>query len=565
MELRLVSDDESVRQFEEWLLYRRRDRLAVDSETTGLDPWHDELRLVQFGDTETGWAVPYPEHEWVVQWALELCKDPLVFHHAKFDTQFLHNADMPADTLADDTKVMLHLLDPASSTSLKENAVRLFGDQMGQGEADLHKKMRAEKWTWATVPKTEPLYWMYAALDTILTARLDERVRPVVESQYPELYGMEILVTDAIARAERRGMRVDLTYVAKQSLTLGQEIEEIKARWPELNLGSTQQVGAILEADGIRLPTTPSGKPKVTADILEGIDHPLADDVLAFRAASKSRETYFENFLELAVDDRIHPTINTLGARTGRMSCERPNLQNVPRGSFVRPAFTASEGSTLVRADYAQIEYRIFASIANEPSMIEAFLAGKDLHAETARIVYGHEPAPEERSTAKNANFATLYCAGVEKFAATAGITVPEARAFREEYERHFPGVKKFVEAVIRYTKANGTAVDTAYGRRCPVDPAHIYAGVNYMVQGTAADVLKQAIVRVGESEWDDYFVLPVHDELIFDVPEELAPELVAALPGLMEERERFAVPLTVEIKQQHRWGIDEEEEAEAA
>ncbi len=564
MNLCHIETDEDRRYFQEWLLYRRRDRLAVDTETTGLDPWHDKLRLVQFGDLETGWALPYPEERGLIEYVLDLGM-PLVFHHAKFDTQFFHNAGLPADTLADDTKIMLHLLDSSSSTSLKENACHRFGEEYGEGEQLLHQAMKKNKWTWSTVPKDLPEYWMYAALDTILTARLDEQVRPLVEQMYPELYQMEIMVTDVIARAERRGMQIDVDYIAGQSAKLFAEIEEIKWRWPLTNLNSPTQVGEILEADGFKLARTKTGKPRVTAEDLEAIDHPLAKDVVAFRQASKSRETYFENFLEMAVDGRIHPTINTIGPRTGRMSSERPNLQNVPRGSEVRPSFTASPGCTLLSADYAQIEYRIFASIANEPQMIEAFLAGKDLHAETARIVYGHEPEPEERSTAKNANFATLFCAGIERFAETAGIPIPEARDFREKYEERFPGVKKFVQAVIKYTQANGMAVDTAYGRRCPVDSDHIYAGVNYMIQGTAADVLKQAIVRVGESEWDEYFILPVHDELIFDVPNELVAELEADLPDLMEERERFAVPLTIETKRQYRWGIDEEEEAIAA
>ncbi len=291
----------------------------------------------------------------------------------------------------------------------------------------------------------------------------------------------------------------------------------------------------------------------------------LARDALEYRRLNKNATTYFGSYIDHEVGGRIHTFVETLGALTGRMSSRDPNLQNVPKrrdGDYVRRAFMASPGNTLVLADYSQIEYRIFASAAGEPDMIEAILAGEDLHAVTARLVY-NDPAIDSddprRSVAKNANFAEIYMAGTKRFADTADISQAEANTFKKKYHKQFTRVKPFQQAVMRYAQSNGLAVDTKFGRRVPVSAHKLYAGVNYMIQGSAADVLKRAIQRIATTQWDEFFVLPIHDELIFDVPDELVPQLVRELPEIMEDRETFDVPLEVDISTAYRWGEKKE------
>jgi DNA polymerase-1 len=187
--------------------------------------------------------------------------------------------------------------------------------------------------------------------------------------------------------------------------------------------------------------------------------------------------------------------------------------------------------------------------------MIQAFLDGKDMHAVTAELALGHVPDEHERLIAKNANFSEIYGAGIEKFADTAGISYDAAKRFKERYHEQYTRVKPFTKAVAKYARSNLFAIETSFGRRVRVEPDLTYAAVNYLIQGSAADVLKRAMVRLSRTEWGQYFRLPIHDELILDVPDELVDGLVSVLPSIMEDRETYKVPLVVEVSTAKRWG----------
>ena len=557
-----VKDPPSEARFILWLNSRKlaTDFTAVDTETTGLNPWQDTLRLVQFGDARQAFVLEYPRYRELILWGLSQTI-AFVGQNTKFDAQFLANAGFPVDSLIDDTRIMGHLIDSGDSTSLKPMADRYLGAGHSESQSDLRAIMKENKWTFATVPVDTFEYWYYAGMDTILTAKLANELYPRVQRNYADLYDMEVDVWLALQRAEQRGICIDREYCEQTYTDLEEQILAIEARYPDVNLGSTAQLSALLSAEGVRVPMTATGRPSLTKAVMDTIQHPIIADVLNHRKLVKLASTYFKAFLDLEVDGRIHTTINPLGARTGRMSSERPNLQNIPKrneGSFVRRAFISGMDRVLVLIDYKQIEYRIFASYAGEPEMIRAFLEGKDMHAVTAEMALGHEPNDHERLIAKNANFAELYMAGIAKFAATAGISEEEARRFKKAYHAEFTRVKPFTKAVIKYAQSNSLAVETKFGRNIPVDPDHLYAGVNYMIQGTAADVLKRAIVRIAGTEWDEYFVLPVHDELIFDVPRDRVDDAVRELPRLMEDHETFDVPLTVDVTTAPRWGEEE-------
>jgi DNA polymerase-1 len=566
MKITYVKDEATRAQFMAFIV-DTKEPIAVDVETTGLNPWHDKLRVVQFGDSFQAFFLPFPDERETIQAGLSWPGVEYFNHNSKFDAQFLHVNGF-VEWLMDDTKIMAHLIDPGTGERGYTGLKALSDRWVEEGSSDAEKALKAEfkrtKTNWATIPVDNPVYVEYSGRDPILTSRLRYKLAPMVKQSYQHLYDMEVVVWRALAEAERHGMLVDEAFAKAGLEDKTTEAAEVASRWEGLNLGSTPQLAKRLEAAGLSVPRTAKGNPSVDEAYLESLDIPLARDVLTYRRAQKVGSTYFKAFLDLR-DERgyVHPTINPLGAKTGRMSCERPNLQNVPKGPSVRGSFIPSPGNVLVSADFRQIEYRIFAHFAQEREMIEAFLRGEDMHAVTARITYDDPDIDSDdprRGVAKNANFAELFGAGVEQFAATAGIGLAEARLFKVKYHEAFPGIKKFTQQMVRYAAGNGMAVETAYGRRIPVERDRMYASTNYMIQGTAADVLKCAIVAISGTQWLQYFILPVHDETVFDVPEELAPQLIAELPGLMEVHDKFAVPLTIDVKVQRRWGTTEKE-----
>lgn len=570
MTVRFVKGWSEITDFKQWYASLPTwDWLACDVETTGLDPWNDTLRLVQFGTETDAWAMPFPEQADLVGWALRQERE-LVGWNGKFDEQFLVNAPRSEDDapfvprFTNDAKLMAHLLFSEQDIGLKPFADNHLGADSSSAQREMRKVFKATKTTFKTIPTDTYEYWFYGGTDTILTARGAAYLYPMIVARgYDDLYQLELDVVREIAAAEQRGMAVDLEYCNEQMLLLEAQAKAIKDRY-DFNIGGKKALAARLEADGVKLkmgrpgPKTGRIQPVLDDDALREYGHPIADDVLEYRGLLKNAHTYFRAYLRHEVDGRIHTTMQTMRARTGRMSSSQPNLQNVPKaeaGDYVRRAFVADEGHTFVFGDYHQIEYRIFASDCQEPDLIQAFLDGKDMHAVTAEMVLGHEPTKHERDTAKATNFTELFGGGIEVLANTAGITGTAAARFKRAYHTKFPRIQPYMRAVMRFAERNLWMIDTAFGRRVGVDAEKPYAAVNYRIQGTAADVLKRAIVRIGQTRWGKYLVLTIHDELVLCVPDALVEQCVAELPGLMEDHETFSVPLTVEVSTAKRWG----------
>ena len=543
----------------------RRPVLAIDTETGGLDFWSEPLRLVVLGDTRDGWAIPW--HPWAgaALEVLDAYDGPTVFHNAKFDVHFLetNGVRVRRDRL-NDTGIAAHLLDPTSRHGLKFLAAQHVDSRSAVGQERLKDGMREHGWTWRTVPVEFPPYWTYAALDGVLTAALWEKFEPEIDAHYRDLYDMEVAVAMLLADMERRGARIDRIYCHTKATELIHFVAETREWVVEnyaVNPTSNRQVVERLQADGVTLTKrTDSGAFSVDEEVLAGLDHPLAASVLRIREAQKFEKTYFSKFLELADGDRLHCSINPLGARTGRMSISRPSLQNVPRTAHVRDAFIPSEGGRLVSCDFDQIELRLLAHFAQETSMIEAIRDGVDLHGHTARLVFGDGFTKAHRQIAKGGNFAKVYGAGAAKFGQTVGISEPEAQAFMTRYEAAFPGVATFmrtVEAVAQQRAADEGAayVKSPAGRRHPLDVRSLYKGVNYLIQGTAADVLKKAILDLDAAGLGEFLVLPVHDEVIADVPEADAAAVAAEIGRVMTDEATYAVPLTASADVVERWG----------
>lgn len=574
---------DDVLEMRRWLGERRL-VLGVDTETGGLDWWREPLRTVQFGDAETGWCVDADLWKGPIVEMLRDYDGPIVMHNSKFDVHFLEvNGVKVRRNLLHDTRTMAHLVDPTKSTGLKPLSARLIHRGAAAGQANLKTAMRDAGWTWATVPTDYQDYWTYAALDPVLTARLYEKLKPQVDASYREVYELEIESTLVLADMERRGALVDLVYcqdmIAKLEPYLAEMKAWIKGEFGVSNPGSDQQVIAKLQEAGLTWSKkTEKGNVACDKEVLKSLNHPLAGAILTYRDAQKLLSTYIANFYELSDSDGVlHASINPLGARTGRMSISRPSMQNLPRSQHPRNAIVAREGNQLVLADFDQIEMRLLAHFAGEEAMTEAIRygdymteqghSGYDVHSMNARGIYGlamDEAVPKlQRQVTKNSGFAKIYGAGVAQFARTAGITESEAKQFLDLYDLRFPGVKRFQDQVTQVAMQrardgddNLAWVRSPIGRRHPCNPREAYKLVNYLVQGTAADVFKRALVELDRAGLADYLILPVHDEAIADVPEAEVEEYKVEMRRAMEDRTSFAVPLTADVEVVPRWGV---------
>lgn len=569
----LVNTLPLLQDFLTWLA-QPRSVLAIDTETEGLEFWKDDVRLIQVGDATAGWAFPWPHWSGPALEALKTYDGKIVMHNAKFDVtmieEHLPGYVVPRRQLHD-TMLMGHILAPHEPKGLKPMCMKYLGSYASTLQRALDDAMHTNKWTWATVPVDFPMYWGYACVDTILTARLFDIVWPQIVTTYEQVYALEMATMDIVMSMERKGARVDLAYCAQKQAELGAYIEQ-GTQWCKdtygFGPGSNKAVTAQLIADGVPLyKRTKTGQWALDDEVLEDLEqqsNPLATIVRGVRKATKIRSTYFDNFISMHHNELLHPSINQLGARTGRMSVQNPALQTLPRGRIVRDAFIPREGNVLVMADSDQIEMRLLAHFSRDPGLIEAILAG-DLHTETARRVYGDASIGKKdprRQTAKNAAFAKVYMAGVEKFALTAGISVEEARTFLTQYDVQFPGVRAFQQLVDRTAQERYRTEGEAYvtapsGRRHIADDIRTaYKLVNYLIQGTAADVLKEQLVNLHMAGMGEYMILPVHDEVVFDIPREDAADALVTISRAMNIEDKWAVPITAGVDGPFdRWG----------
>lgn len=559
--LHYVNNLDVAQEFLRWA-GERRPVMAFDTETTGLRWYKDDVRLIQVGDAETGWAFPW--HEWggLALNCISRYDGELVGHNVPFDVMFIEShshTKMPWHHM-NDSMVETHLVDSREYKGLKPACVRLLGSYADNVQSQLDQAMIKNKWTWATVPIDFDWYWGYAAIDTVLTARLHEALRPLITSmELRRVYELEMECSEVLIKMQRRGARIDLDYCRKTWTDLAEREQQLRlqveAEYGIKNIGSNPQVVAkLLEMEVPLIKKTKGGAFSLDGEVLDGLvgaGIQLADLVQQARGITKIRSTYFENFGEMHVDGYLHAGINQLGAKTGRMSMEL--LQTNPRGTVVRDAFIPRPGHKLLSVDSDQIEMRLLAHFCQDPGLIDAINSG-DLHTTTARRVYGDPTLSKKdprRQTAKNAGFAKIYGAGVEKFAITAGVSVDEARAFLAGYDQMFPGVSTWSRKVEEVARQRLHDTGDAYVR-APSGRLHfaeesykLYTLVNYLIQGTAADVLKQQLVQLDRMGLADWAILPIHDEVIFDIPEDAVEDAIPDIVNAMTIHD-FTVPITV-------------------
>jgi DNA polymerase-1 len=565
-----------------WLGERRPGGwLSVDTESTGLEWWHDRLRTVQFGDRHHGWTVEWSEWAGLVKECTEAYDGPVAYWNVKHDLHFLeHNGVKAKRWLAHDGRAMAHLQDPVRRTGLKPVAARVLGPWALHGESELKAAKMAGGWDWTNTP-TE-VEWTYSAFDTVITAQSCGELWPGIAAGYSGIYDLELASTMVLLDMETRGFQTDRGWMVKHADEWQQNADQIAVRLRDWLIGNPasdrQVIKALQEYLGWKpVVFTEKGNISLEREVLQGIQHPMADLVLEYRTNVKLQQ-YVEQHLQLADSNGLlHCSINPLGARTGRMSCRSPNLQNVPRDDKrIRKGFVAPPGHVLISADFDQIEGRLFAHYSGDQNMLQSIRygdeqaalgrSGYDMHSMAARLVFSlglNDPVPDAfRKQAKGIQFGKLYGAGLSKFMAMSGLSQDDAAARIAAYENQFPETKKsgfqsrVTSQLYSREKQTGEAyVLTAFGRKEPCWPSQAFKALNYLIQGCAADVMKDRMVALSKTWVGDHMLLPIHDELIFCVPEETAYDAVRVIKQVMPERERFAVPLSIDVEVSRRWG----------
>jgi DNA polymerase-1 len=588
VKLELVDSVEQAGRFISWLSERRpHNAIAIDTETgelpggkrdDALSPWHGQLRLVQVGDGQTGWSLPWNEWSGVFYEAMDKFDGPLVCHNVAFEARWFEIQSrwkMPWHRMHD-TMIMAHLIDPLGSGALKRLTAQYVDGKAAQLQSVLDDGMIKNGWTWGTVPINFQPYWAYGALDTVLTMKLWEQFweKCGPDKPYSQAYELEMNTRRIVTRMELNGARLDLDYSKKKYQELVDYTEQVKD-WAKKNyngmsITSNAQLVRQLEAMGaVIIETTPSGNKSASADQLKMLVRDgspevqmLAETALKQRKADKLASTYFSNFINDNVNGFVHPSIKTMGARTGRMTIQNPALQTLPKGDdTVRRAFLPKDDDhVIITSDLDQVEFRMFASMSQDPNLINLFnladATGSDPFTEIGREIYqdpSMQKSDKRRNLIKGVVYGRLYGAGVAKQALTAGVPEEQMRAVSNEFDVRFPGMvgfqKKVEDVGMRRLRSEGQGyVNTWTGRRLPCDEDRVYTLVNYLVQGGAAEVFKSNLVKLDQADLTEYLIVPVHDEIVLNAPRESAAEIQQIVRECMTTTDGWAVPLTADV-----------------
>lgn len=555
--------------FEEFL--SRGDKLlGVDTETTGLDvysPGH-ALRLCQFGNEREAWVLRTDLFGDACARAL---RQPRMFvaHNWSYDGQVVdRHLGVRIEEMADrvlDTRILGHLLDPRDQSEggtglgLKAlSAIYVDRDAPDTSE-DLTAVFRSLGLTkatgWAGIPIDHPTYELYAGLDPILTLRLFREIGPLVRDLgLDNLSNFEHRLQALLAIMQRKGMLVDVAYVERLKAQLAEETERfaaIAAQYGVTNANSTRQVAEALTAMGETLDeTTPSGLVKVDKGALlpladmdlqwERLElrepNPLADAILRSKRADKWSTAYAQAFLDLKdSDDRLHPWIGGLQARTARMSISRPPLQQLPAGDWtIRRALVADPGNVIFSVDFKAVELRVLAALADVSLMKTAISEGRDLHDYTAELMYGPGFTKQHRKIAKATGLAAVYGGGAATISRQTGAPIGSVKEALAAYARVYPEVRRYANRLQSRAEYGRREVVTITGRHLPLDRDRTYAATNYSCQSVSRDLAAQAIVDLFDKGLGEYCILPIHDEILGQAPRNEAAEIAEEIRRTM-------------------------------
>ncbi|MCC5926111.1 MAG: DNA polymerase I [Bacteroidetes bacterium] len=586
----LIDSMEAVQQLTD--SYMNAGVICYDTETTGVDPMHAALVGIALSK-EAGKAsyIALNAEGINPQEVLKLLEPVLtqpdtlyVGHNIKYDYIMLHRAGLtPSDSIFD-TMIAAYLLDPSQQLKMDSIAMKYLGYEpvsieklIGSG-----KKQKSI----ADIPLEEVS--VYACEDADITFRLYQSLHGKLQDDgLTEIaQTVEFPLVTVLARMELAGIRIDEGMLAAFSKELADDMHRLEKEifeeaGAEFNINSPAQLGDIL-FNKLKLPSgkkTATGKYSTSEAVLSdlAVRYPLPAKILDYRSLSKLRSTYVEALPPLVhpQTQRIHTSYNQNVAATGRLSSSNPNLQNIPirteRGREIRKAFIPAEGCKLVAADYSQIELRVIASMADDEAMKEAFRNEEDIHARTAKEIFGLDSLEhvdrDQRRKAKEVNFGIPY--GVSSFglAQRLGIGNNEGKQIIDAYFERFPGIARYIEQTKEYARQNGY-VKTLLGRRRYIPDINARnfnvrgfaerTAINMPIQGTAADMIKLAMIRIDTmlrtSSFKTRMLLQVHDELVFEVPDDEVDRVVPQIVKAMEDAMQLDVPVKVEAGVAGNW-----------
>jgi len=575
-------------------------RFAFDTETTSLDYMEARIVGVSFAVNPAEAAYVPLAHDYVgapPQLAREEVLDLLrplleskdhikIGHNLKYDRNVLANHGIVLDGMGFDTMLESYVLDStATRHDMDSVASKYLGYTTIKYEDVAGKGAKQLSFNEVPLETAAP----YAAEDADITLRLHETMWPQLAA-VPELERIyneiEAPLIPVLSDMERAGVAVDTSLLAEQSRELAAHIEAIeheaqREAGQPFNLGSPKQIQSLL-FETLKLPVrakTPKGAPSTAESVLQelALDYPLPRLILDYRAASKLKSTYTDRLPQQVckATGRVHTSYHQAVAATGRLSSSDPNLQNIPirsdAGRRIRQAFIAAPGKLLLAADYSQIELRIMAHLSSDPGLLAAFSAGEDVHRATAAEVFGVPPemvSSEQRRSAKAINFGLIYGMSAFGLARQLGIERLAAQEYINRYFDRYPGVKRYMEATREQARNQGY-VETVFGRRLYLPDIHARnaqlreaaerTAINAPMQGTAADIIKRAMVRVhrwlaGHPDMDARMIMQVHDELVFEVTATACDELREPVLQCMTGAADLLVPLVVDVGTGHNW-----------
>lgn len=547
--IRVVEDREDLRLFWDWHGKQSGQTLAVDTETTGLDIFSEDFRVrtIQIGVRLEAWVIPVDEISLAYHEVEEMLDGfDLTLQNASYDILALRRffgVSVDWDRVTD-TQILASLLDPRSTAEgghgkSLEDLTRAFidpevADSVKASMSRMSNETGLKKGElFATIDTFNETYLRYAGMDVVLTwglfrtlsSELEEQKRRIPDFN-PGLVKYEHRVARVCAEMEWNGFRVDSVYAEQLSARL-QEEQDLWEWMAEDQFGvdsvnSTDQVADAILDCGYRLTEfTASGKYKVDKKVLESLSDQgfaLADYVTAAKSAKKRRVSWVDKFLDgMDADEKVHANIRTLAARTARMSITGIPAQTLPSDDWeIRRCFIPEDGNVIVSCDYQAQELRVLAALSGDENMRRAFAEDADLHQITA------DASGVERSVGKTVNFAYVYGSGAGNIAETCNISVEKAKEVIRGFERTYPGVKKLSQRLQHQAKTRGYVVTPA-GRVLPVNQDRPYAALNYMIQSTSRDITASALLRLDEAGFTPYLRLPIHDEVVAEVPEKFA------------------------------------------
>ena len=569
------------------------ENLCFDTETDSPEPITANLVGISLStEPEKAFYIPVNVEDALDQKRVSELLKPLfendkmrkIAHNYKFDLLVLKRAGFTLKGPVFDTMVAAYLLDTSQRLKMDTLAKQYLNYEPIPID-ELIGKGRSKK-TMADIPYSE--ITNYACEDADITFQLFEILsKKLEEDQLLEISGdVDFPLIHVLADIELNGVKIDSGMLEQFSKELTEDLIALEKQIfditeEEFNLNSPQQLGQIL-FEKMKLPAgkkTKTGQYSTSEDVLSKLagEYEVPSLILDYRSLSKLRSTYVDALPKLVNPEsgRIHTDFNQTVTATGRLSSSNPNLQNIPirtaRGREIRKAFVPADGYKMLAADYSQVELRVIASISGDEQMIEAFRNGEDIHARTAKEIFGlksiGDVEPSHRRKAKEVNFGIPYGVSAYGLASRLGISNTDGKEMIDQYFERFPGIKTYIEETVAFAKENGY-VSTLLGRRRYIPDINSgnwnirgfaeRTAINMPIQGTAADIIKLAMIHIHDflqnENLKSRMLLQVHDELIFEIHESESKEVPIKIKELMETAFELAVPLDVEMGLAGNW-----------